>query len=326
VRFLRALIAWLALRWIGRTRQRHREEELEQRIVAPNEPAPRAETTVILLLLATALAAALFIVLYAIQASTQLLGLALGGTLALLAAGLVLLSKRVLVTEFNPEAYPEPDEDEADAVVQIVRESGDGLTRKGMLIAAGGAAGCALGAAAVVPALSLGPFLDTDPLKVTPWKRGRLLVDEHNHPLVADDIEVGTFYTAFPAGASKELLASPVVVVRLPVADLRLPPERRTWAPEGILAFSKICTHAGCAIALYRYPTFGPTQPKPALVCPCHYSTFDPARAAKVVYGPAGRPLPQLPLMIAEERRLRAAGDYSENVGPGWAAARRRPI
>ena len=58
---------------------------------------------------------------------------------------------------------------------------------------------------------------------------------------------------------------------------LRLPPERAGWAPEGIVAYSKICTHAGCAVALYREPMFPPTQPRPALVCPCHYSTFDPA-------------------------------------------------
>jgi ubiquinol-cytochrome c reductase iron-sulfur subunit len=66
-----------------------------------------------------------------------------------------------------------------------------------------------------------------------------------------------------------------VVVVRDDPAKLRLPPARRDWAPEGILAFSKICTHAGCAIALYRSPLYEPTSKPPGLACPCHYSVFD---------------------------------------------------
>jgi ubiquinol-cytochrome c reductase iron-sulfur subunit len=103
---------------------------------------------------------------------------------------------------------------------------------------------------------------------------------------------------------------------------LQLPPGREGWAPDGILAFSKICTHAGCAIALYRHPLYDPTEPSPALVCPCHYSTFDPARGAQVTFGPAGRPLPQLPLMIASDGGLAAAGNYSGPVGPGWAHVR----
>ena len=114
------------------------------------------------------------------------------------------------------------------------------------------------------------------------------------------------------------------MVVRVDPRRLDLPPGREGWAPRGILAYSKICTHAGCAVSLYRAPHFEPTQPHPALVCPCHYSTFDPARGAKVEFGPAGRPLPQLPLAIDAGGALRAAGDFSGPVGPGWRGVRKR--
>jgi ubiquinol-cytochrome c reductase iron-sulfur subunit len=101
-------------------------------------------------------------------------------------------------------------------------------------------------------------------------------------------------------------------------ASLQLPPARRRWAPRGVVAFSKVCTHAGCAVTLYRSPLYQPTSQPPGLVCPCHYSTFDPRRAAKVVFGPAGRPLPQLPLAIAPDDTLVAAGPLSGPVGPAW--------
>jgi ubiquinol-cytochrome c reductase iron-sulfur subunit len=98
-----------------------------------------------------------------------------------------------------------------------------------------------------------------------------------------------------------------------------------TWAPDGILAFSKVCTHAGCAIALYRTPKFEPVQPRPALVCPCHYSAFEPATGGQVLFGPAGRPLPQLPLAIDAGGALIAAGGYSGAVGPSWSGVRDEP-
>ena len=171
-----------------------------------------------------------------------------------------------------------------------------------------------------MPAASLGPVLDTDGLYRTPWRRGRRLVGEDGKPLRAADIEEATFYTAYPEGADRELIGSPVVVVRLPRGEIT--PDRRAWAPQGIVAFSKICTHAGCAIALFRKPTFPVVEPGPALVCPCHYSTFDPTRAGKVIFGPAGRPLPQLPLAVDGAGELVAAGNFSGPIGPSWWGVR----
>jgi ubiquinol-cytochrome c reductase iron-sulfur subunit len=146
------------------------------------------------------------------------------------------------------------------------------------------------------------------------------VVDEYGKPITADEVAPESFLTGFPEGADPRELGSPVVIVRVAPERLRLPDGRRPaeWAPEGIVAYSKICTHAGCAIALYRKPTFPDTQPRPALICPCHYSTFDPAQGAKRIFGPAGRELPQLPLRIGAGRRLVAGGPLSGSVGPAW--------
>jgi ubiquinol-cytochrome c reductase iron-sulfur subunit len=149
-------------------------------------------------------------------------------------------------------------------------------------------------------------------------------MDSRGRPLRVEDIEEKSFYTAFPEHASHDELGSPLVVVRLDPATLDLPAGRsqRAWAPDGVVAYSKICTHAGCAIALYRAPLYEPTSAKPALVCPCHYSTFDPATGGEVLFGPAGRPLPQLPLEVDDDGTLRAGGGFSGPIGPSWWGVR----
>jgi ubiquinol-cytochrome c reductase iron-sulfur subunit len=157
----------------------------------------------------------------------------------------------------------------------------------------------------------------------TPWHRGRYLVNEEDERIRAADVALGEFLTLFPEGADKELVGSSVVLVRVPGSYIDMPPERSTWTPEGLIAYSKICTHAGCAVNTFRYPLSQPTTPKaPALVCPCHYSTFDVGRAAKVLFGPAGRPLPQLPLAIDPSGFLVAAGKLSGPPGPAWWSVR----
>jgi ubiquinol-cytochrome c reductase iron-sulfur subunit len=298
----------------------------EERIVPAGSPDRRAEVLTILLLLAAAAFAIAFVVLYAVDElgnRTQLLGVALGLSLGCIAAALIVLSKRLVVSEELEEDYPQAEHpEEQERLLQLVEEGGGGITRKRLMIVAGGAAGTALGAAALAPALSLGPVLDTGGLRATPWRRGRRLVDSEGRPLRADQISTDTFYSAYPEGAKKDKLGSPVVVVRLDPARLQLPAERAAWAPEGILAFSKVCTHAGCAVSEYRTPLFEPTSESPALVCPCHYSTFDPARGGEVIFGPAGRPLPQLPLTIDGRGELRAGGGYSGPVGPAWGGVR----
>ena len=320
----RSWVFWL-LALIGLARRPGGEDPPAEPIVSPGEAAPRAELITVALLALTTLCAIAFVVFYGLGASTQVLGGTLAGAFGFLAAALILVSKRLVVTEQRGEPYPEPDPEEQAAVAQIVEESGSRMTRKRLLGSAAAVAAGSLGVALAAPAVSLGPLFDTGPLYETPWRRGRRLVDVHGASILASDIEPGAFYTAYPQGASHDELGAPLVVVRLDPATLELPPGREGWAPQGIVAFSKICTHAGCAIALYRHPLFDATEPRPALVCPCHYSTFDPARGAEVIFGPAGRPLPQLPLMVDADGDLLAAGNYSGAVGPGWSGVRSNP-
>jgi quinol---cytochrome c reductase iron-sulfur subunit len=323
-----ALRRWaiaLGVLLLGRKKRQPRFAD-RPRIVPSGEPDPRAEWLVLALLLCATVAAVGFIVLYAfnhLAHQTQYLGLALGLAFAFVAVALIVVGKRLVVTEELEEDYPLPGHPTAqEELEQLVSESGDRFTRKRLLLTGAGAAAGAIGAALVVPALSLGPLFDTGALYETPWRRGILLVDEHGKPLLLDEIERETFYTAYPQGADKELLGSPLVVVRFDPAELHLPAQRRGWAPGGVVAYSKICTHAGCAIALFRKPTFPVVEPGPALICPCHYSTFDPTRGAKVIFGPAGRALPQLPLAVDSSGVLRAAGNFSGPVGPSWSGVR----
>jgi ubiquinol-cytochrome c reductase iron-sulfur subunit len=295
------------------------------RIVPRVSPQRRAETAVLLLLAGAGVCAAAFVAVYAIDRiprQTQFLGLSLGLAFACLAAACVVAGKLLVSQQEIEEQYPTPHEQEQDDVVQILEESTTGFTRRRLLVTAAGGAGTALGAALLAPLVSLGPVLDTDRYYDTPWRRGRRLVDEAGKPYALADIAAGSFYTALPEGADPEQVGAPVVVVRLDPRRLQLPSGRAGWAPHGVLAYSKVCTHAGCAIALYRSPLFQPTSPRPALVCPCHYSTFDPARGGAVLFGPAGRPLPQLPLLVDRTGHLRAAGGFSGPVGPSWWGVR----
>jgi ubiquinol-cytochrome c reductase iron-sulfur subunit len=319
------------LRWLGAgllfLLGLRRAQRARHRIVGEARPDRRAETLVLLLLTAAGLCAASFTAVYAldrIPRQTQFLGLSLGLAFACLALACALVGRRLVSQEEAEEDYPGEHEREQEEVVQIVEESKDGFTRRRLLTVAAGGAGTALGAALLAPVVSLGPFLDTDRFYATPWRRGRRLVDAAGRPYRAAEIETGSFYTAYPEGADREQVGAPLVVVRLDPSDLRLPDGRVGWAPRGIVAYSKICTHAGCAVALYRTPLYRPTAPRPALVCPCHYSTFDPATGGAVLFGPAGRPLPQLPLLVDGSGHLRAAGDFSGPIGPSWWGVRER--
>ena len=257
-----------------------------------------------------------------LPAQTQLLGAAAGLSFASLAAALVLIALRVLPDEEAESEYHVSSPEEERRLEQIAGETAEIFTRKRLLVVAAGGAAGAVGLALVTPVLSLGPAFHTAPFYETPWRRGRRLVDEQGRPLRAEAVVEDAFYTAFPEGAEPDVLGAPVVVVRLPEDALDLPSGRSEWAPDGIVAYSKICTHAGCAVALYRTPSFDPAEPAPALVCPCHYSTFDPATGGTVTFGPAGRALPQLPLEVDADGFLVAGGNFSGPVGPSWWGVR----
>jgi ubiquinol-cytochrome c reductase iron-sulfur subunit len=291
----------------------------------PKAPPPpplaseRDVRKVVALLAITTASGLAFIVAFFASWNTQVLGATLGIALVALAGALVLagakLAPQGLVQHPRPRRGGEP-EVEQEVAVDAATPVG-GIPRRRLLLGAAGAAGGVLGTAAILPALSLGDR-PGGAIGSSPWRDGNLLVDVDGKPFVAADVALGAFLTAFPEGADTRELGSPVVVVRVEASALRLPAGREGWAPRGILAFSKICTHAGCAIALFRYPVYEETSKGPALVCPCHYSTFDVMRGARVEFGPAVRSLPQLPLAVDGAGHLVAAGPLSGPVGPSW--------
>jgi ubiquinol-cytochrome c reductase iron-sulfur subunit len=318
---------WLvagAVLLLGRKR-REPQRPAQERLVARGPARPGWELVAIGAFGAASLCAIAFVVAYAVDslpAQTQLLGGSLGLCLAFLAAALLVIALRVLPEEEVTGEYHEATPHEQLQIERIAAESAETFTRKRLLLLAGSGAAGTLGLALLAPALSCGPALRMAPFYDTPWRRGLRLVDESGRPIRLDDVLEEALYTAFPQGADREQLASPVVLVRLPLSLLALPAGRAHWAPAGIVAYSKICTHAGCAVSLYRAPKFAPVEPGPALVCPCHYSTFDPAAGGRVTYGPAGRALPQLPLAVDGAGFLHAAGNLSGPVGPSWWGVR----
>jgi len=127
----------------------------------------------------------------------------------------------------------------------------------------------------------------------TGWRAGVRLVDEHNQPIRHDRLADGGIETVFPQGAI-DLPQAPAVLIR---------------DGPNYLAFSKVCTHAGCPVALYRHASR-------QLICPCHQSIFDIERGAKNVSGPAPRPLPALALAVDGAGYFIARGDFDAPVGP----------
>lgn len=291
------------------------DHDPSERIVPANR---RAETIVAVLLALAAGCAFGFTVIYVVlSGDTQLLGVSLGLALALLAAAAITAGKFVVPQAIEVEERgPLLVEEDAEEVVELIEAGGEGISRRALLTGAGGLAGAALVTAAATPVASLGPTLDH--IHQTPWQRGVRLLDDQRRPYLASQIQIGSMYTALPEHADPERFDAGLIVVRLPEGEIHLPAARQGWAPGGILAYSKICPHAGCAISLYRYPTFESTSTGAAFTCPCHYSTFAPGEGGRLLFGPAGRSLPQLPLMIDGQGYLRAAGPFHEDVGPSW--------
>jgi ubiquinol-cytochrome c reductase iron-sulfur subunit len=311
-------------------RRRRLPSVAETRMVPALPPNPAAELLVLALFGLSSLSALGFILIYAFADSvpdpTPLMGATIGLAFLFLAAALVVVGLRLVPTEEVAEEYPPHEHPgEQQVIAEVMDESGTRFTRARLfklgLLGAGGTLGLAL----LTPAVSFGPLFRVGDFLRTPWRRGRRLVDENGRPYKASDIEKNDFYLAFPEGTSdeeKEQMAASLVVIRLPPDQLALPPHLKGYDARGILAYSRICTHAGCAITLYRAPLFQPDEPRPALVCPCHYSTFNPATGGTVTFGPAGRDLPLLPIYVDSAGYLRAKGNFDGPVGPSWWGVR----
>ncbi|MGH3009361.1 MAG: Rieske 2Fe-2S domain-containing protein [Gaiellaceae bacterium] len=327
-RLANALVTALVL-LLGR-RRRPRHDDDPNRVIPEQPPNQAAELGVLALFGLSSLAALGFVLIYAfaedIPNATQFLGLSIGLSLIFLAFALVITGLKLVPTEELEDEYP-PEEHprEQEIIAEYVDQAGTGITRRRFfklgLLGAGGALSLAL----LAPAVSFGPLFRVGDFLRTPWRRGKRLVDEHGHPYKASDVQENDFYLAFPEGAGdteKEQMAASLVLVRLPPDQLRLPLHLHGYDAHGILAYSRICTHAGCAITLYRAPLYQPDEPTPALVCPCHYSTFNPATGGTVTFGPAGRDLPLLPIYKDSNGYLRAKGNFDGPVGPSWWGVR----
>ena len=182
----------------------------------------------------------------------------------------------------------------------------------------GGLLSAGLGTFAVVaifPLLrSLGPVPGTT-LQQTNWKKGSFLVDSSGRRLHVDDMSIGSISgSVFPEKNYQDVQAQSqdqTVVVRVATTDFTTKRGRETWGPAGYLAYSKLCTHLGCPVGLYE-------QELELLVCPCHQSMFNVRNGAIPQFGPAPRPLPQLPLYVDNNGYLRSQSGFHEAVGPGF--------
>ena len=163
---------------------------------------------------------------------------------------------------------------------------------------------------------SLGP-LPKDELSKTMWKKGdRLVRDPEHTPIKATDVSIGSVFHVLPESIKEsehvleDKAKAAVLLLRLEPDAIQVAKER-DWGYDGIVAYSKICTHVGCPVGLYEQQTHH-------LLCPCHQSTFDVTQDCKVIFGPAKRPLPQLKITVDTEGYLVADAPFQEAVGPSF--------
>ena len=305
----------------------------------------RAERQVVAMFGLSAICTVLFVVCYfvfeigevtttilGLGASTVALGLSLAGALLFIGIGIIqwarkLMADHEIIEMRHPGASSDADRAETVAAFNTgLEESGIArrpLIRNSLL----GALGVLALPVPVVLLRDLGP-LPGDVLESTIWEEGmRVVRDVTGTPIKAADLEVGDLVNAEPAkifetdeegepvveGVDLQIAKSKgaVILVRIEPDDIIPGEGRDDWSIDGILCYSKICTHVGCPISLYERTTHH-------VLCPCHQSTFDLADSARVMFGPAARPLPQLPLAVDSEGYLVAQRDFTEPVGPSY--------
>jgi len=254
-----------------------------------------------------------------LQASNLLLGLALFVALFGIGAGAIHWAKTLMPDDERVE-YRHPQRSsgaERAEAAQILAQGGaeSGLGRRPLI------RNSLIGAMALVPLpmvvflRDLGP-LPGDDLSTTMWKAGtRLILDPEGRPIKAADMAIGSIAHVLPEGIEKvpdlleEKAKSAAIVLRLEPGLLDA--AASAGAYQGIVSYSKICTHMGCPVALFEQQTHN-------LLCPCHQSTFHVPANCKVIFGPAKRPLPQLPITVDSEGYLVARSGFTEPVGPSF--------
>src|SRR5215470_676206 len=294
----------------------------------PNlDQAKRAERLVAALFLLSMLASIGFIAAYvglevgsvgATLRSNLALGISMSVAFGALAVGAViwvrfLMPQVDLTEERKPLASSPKDRAEFEETFTEGAEA-SGFVKRKLLRRTLIAASVPLAVAPLVLLRDLGPVPGTS-LRHTVWRRGmRLLVYGPNTPLRPADFAIpGQMITVVPDGYQDNLDAlakATTIILKFGPGQLKAPTVMN-WTVDGIVAYSKICTHVGCPVALYEQTTHH-------ILCPCHQSTFDATRGAEVIFGPAARPLPQLPLGTDAEGFLVATSDYHEPVGPSF--------
>ena len=298
--------------------------------------AKRAERQVAILFLLSAAGTLLFIYSYiwipesmyiflpifgTTNAHQLFLGLGLASSLFFIGAGAVHWAKTLMPDEEVTAQRHEmrsSDEDRASLIASVKENAGAaGLGRRSLIKRT---LGLSLGLVGLSPILllrDLGP-LPEDSLTKTTWAEGvHLVTDPGNRRLRPEDLEVGAVAHVLPEiehpehRSLNDIAKDALLLIRIRPEEFRLDAERLSWTYEGIIAFSKICSHMGCAVALYEQQT-------KHLLCPCHQSTFDVPTGAKVIFGPAARPLPQLAIKVDEQGYLVAAAPFNEAVGPSF--------
>ncbi|MEP7764179.1 Rieske 2Fe-2S domain-containing protein [Sanguibacter sp. 25GB23B1] len=309
-----------------------------QNRMADTDPraAKRAERQVVILFVLSIIGTIATIVVYfAIRpdgttASVRNANLALGLTMFLSLMGIGLAAvhwAKTLMSDHErvEERHEQRSSDEMRAAaVTVLKDGADdsGIARRGVLKGAVVTAVGLFPLTIAVPLISsVGNDWDVSKFRHTMWTKGtRLATDPSGRPIKAADMTIGSVVHVIPDAPEEERRThhwitekakSVVLLIRLDPADLQEAEDRKDWSYEGIVAYSKICTHVGCPVALYEQQTHH-------LLCPCHQSTFDVADGAKVVFGPAKRPLPQLPIAIDDEGYLVAQDDFNEPVGPSY--------
>jgi ubiquinol-cytochrome c reductase iron-sulfur subunit len=249
---------------------------------------------------------------------TPLLGLLMGLAMTFVGVGLVLFTKKLLPHE--TAVQDKHDGSHFDRVTVGATLVGgyhnSGLARRKLITRSLLFMGGGLGLMLIMP---LGGLIKNpnkgNPLGTTEWAKGVRLVRNDGTPIRPGDQEPGSLETVFPAvpGGNRQADAATMLIRLRPeqVEALRPREGHQDFAYGEYVAYSKICTHAGCPVSLYEQETS-------RILCPCHQSQFDVTQGAKPVFGPATRPLPQLPLDVDDEGYFVAGSDYIEAVGPTY--------
>jgi ubiquinol-cytochrome c reductase iron-sulfur subunit len=293
------------------------EDQPEELVTDPHLKVPTkyeryVQRLIAVCFLAGIAAAGGFVTAYWYNVGPILEGGLFAATCALIGLGVTAWGKYLMIKGpfVEPrERIESSEEDRRAAVGSLERGLGE-LRRRSFLTKTLGVGAAALGIASAFPLLrSLGPMPGKSLFK-TKWRKGSLVVQLDGTPVRANDLEVGGVMTVFPQGDEGSAI-SQTLLIRAASEPFTTKPGRETWTPLGYVAYSKVCTHAGCPVALYMEET-------QQLLCPCHQSLFNVLDGAMPIFGPAPRPLPQLPLYVDKEGFLRAQAGYDEPIGPGF--------